>query len=661
MATYDDFDGVYFTLQDLRIHNKALMPDVELIVIDNKATGKTSQELSKFIGDYTLGVNHAASHGCFGARYIPYTARGGTSAPRDQVFRHAKGQFTLCVDSHILLDAGALAKLLDWIKSNPNSKDIISGPIMMDSLTNYHTHYDNFWRGEMWGIWGRAWYCPCGVQLLSVHPSEQGTAVFHILDMNFSVLNTCPVCSRDLPTIKFAGYEQALKQLGWTPADQTDQPFEIPGMGLGLFGMFTDKWPGFNPEARGFGGEELYIHEKVRRAGGRALCLPWLKWGHRFVRVHGIPYTLSRLNKIRNYVLEFQEMGWDIKPIHDHWVSSGLYTQEQWDHLLKHLHDNTINELPKTSEIGFGSVAHLYRHVLTHPRDLNEHAPKIRDLARMCDHITEFSKRQESTIILCAGLSTEAHKKVVSYHTERGQLQQALLSTCGQLTMHQGSGIPGDLPKEPIPPTDMLFIDSHHTYDQLLKELMTHGPQVRRFIVMHDTHANGQRGDDGKPLGLLHAIRSFIIKNPGWRVIYHSEEQYGLTVIGRNPMDFPPERLDTLDFIAGPGTELKLILNSIGIHPGPNCGCRGYMKTMNQWGVQGCMERRLEIAEHIKNMKKQWGWEDGINRLNPDLKTNKWKIIWKTIASGLVFKMNPINPELSLVDLAIARAQENVV
>ena len=33
---------------------------------------------------------------------------------------------------------------------------------------------------------------------------------------------------------------------------------------------------------REFGGEEWYIHEKYRQAGAKCLCLPFLRWQHRF-------------------------------------------------------------------------------------------------------------------------------------------------------------------------------------------------------------------------------------------------------------------------------------------------------------------------------------------------------------------------------------------
>ena len=37
----------------------------------------------------------------------------------------------------------------------------VSGPMLYDTLGNLSTHFVDFWRGEMWGIWGQAWEaCP---------------------------------------------------------------------------------------------------------------------------------------------------------------------------------------------------------------------------------------------------------------------------------------------------------------------------------------------------------------------------------------------------------------------------------------------------------------------------------------------------------------------
>jgi hypothetical protein len=147
-------------------------------------------------------------------------------------------------------------------------------------------------------------------------------------------ITACPRCGRSLPTIGWAGHERQLIDAGFTPLVGQPQPFEIPGMGLGFFSMRRDQWVGFNEHARGFGGEELYVHEKVRRKGGKVLCPPEVKWCHRFGRPGGVPYPINRYGKTRNYVLEFQELDLPLDPIRAHFVDSGLLSEREWKYLL---------------------------------------------------------------------------------------------------------------------------------------------------------------------------------------------------------------------------------------------------------------------------------------------------------------------------------------
>ncbi|MBV9688709.1 MAG: glycosyltransferase [Ktedonobacteraceae bacterium] len=100
--------------------------------------------------------------------------------------------------------------------------------------------------------------------------------------------------------------------------DQDGEPFEIPMQGLGVFSCLKSAWPGFHPDFRGFGGEEGYIHEKFRQAGHRTLCLPWLRWIHRFGRPAGVTYPFTLEDRIRNYVIGFTELGLELTPILQH-------------------------------------------------------------------------------------------------------------------------------------------------------------------------------------------------------------------------------------------------------------------------------------------------------------------------------------------------------
>jgi hypothetical protein len=244
MASYNDFDGVYFTLQLLRLYQD--LADTELLVVDNYGCEHTK----RFVEGWAKG------------RYILATEAVGTAAPRDLVFREAEGDAVLCCDSHVLFAPDAIARLKAYYHDHPATSDLLQGPIVYDDLQTISTHFDPVWRAQMWGTWATD---PRGV-------------------------------------------------------DPEGEPFEIPMQGLGVFSCRKAAWPGFNPAFRGFGGEEGYIHEKVRQRGGRCLCLPWLRWGHRFGRPNGVPYPLTVEDKLWNYLIGHLELGLDITPVREHFA-----------------------------------------------------------------------------------------------------------------------------------------------------------------------------------------------------------------------------------------------------------------------------------------------------------------------------------------------------
>ncbi len=242
MATYDDFDGVYFTLQALRLYQD--LDDTELLVVDNFGCPHTES----FVRDWAGGT------------YVKATDTVGTATAKDLVFRRASGAAVLCCDSHVLFMPGVVRRLRQWHRDHPDSADLLQGPLVYDDGAHLASHFEPVWREQMWGVWA-----------------------------------TDP---------------RAL--------DPDGAPFDIPMQGLGAFSCRTEAWPGFHPGFRGFGGEEGYLHEKFRQAGHRCVCLPWLRWMHRFGRPRGTPYPLTVQDKLRNYVLGHTELGLDLTPVLAH-------------------------------------------------------------------------------------------------------------------------------------------------------------------------------------------------------------------------------------------------------------------------------------------------------------------------------------------------------
>lgn len=341
MACHNDWQGVYFTVQSLCWHHAQAVRRCELIVADNDPAGQQGKWTREFIECWL--APHAGKGGGHFAR-VRYIAAGeveGTSAPRERVFKEATGKFVLCTDCHVLLKPLSLNYLLDYCAENPESKDLLTGVLWLDDRVTYHTHMDDVWRDGMWGIWARAFRCPCGYTFCPrEYPRSQGmppSVTFRgILDGVQRPL--CPGCGKVVQvTSEWWGHEQALEGAGFQPIgrSQTDLSFETPGHGLGLFGCRRAMWPGFNPAFRGFGGEEGYLPTKFRQRGGRCLCLPGVQWLHRFTRQgQEVPYSLNQWNKCRNSILGHLELGLQLDRVYEEYVVRLSFPQERWRQIL---------------------------------------------------------------------------------------------------------------------------------------------------------------------------------------------------------------------------------------------------------------------------------------------------------------------------------------
>lgn len=244
IAAYDDFDGVYFTVQSIRLYHADMIDEIEFIIVDNNPDGLSAPSLMA-LGKW---IKHF--------RYVPVRERMGT-AVRGLIMELASSDYVLCLDSHVMLPAGVLAGLAEYFEANPETDDLLQGPLLYDDLGTIATHLEPVWHRGLYG--------------------------------------------------KLALDERGL--------DPDARPFEIHAHRMGLFACRRAAWPGFNPAFRGLGGEEGYIHEKFRQAGGRTLCLPFLRWVHRFGRPFGRPYPFSWENLARNYLIGWDELGLPLAPV----------------------------------------------------------------------------------------------------------------------------------------------------------------------------------------------------------------------------------------------------------------------------------------------------------------------------------------------------------
>jgi len=162
--------------------------------------------------------------------------------------------------------------------------------------------------------------------------------------------------------------------------------------------------------------------------------------------------------------------------------------------------------------------------------DINEHLPTLLKYGRMVDHITELGVR--------GGCSTLAW-----WYAEPKTLRCYDIADCNahDVLMREVKGadefdykfIQADVLGIEIEETDLLFIDTYHTYTQLSKELLLHGNKARRYLIFHDTATFGLRGEDYKTPGIVAAIYEFMLGNPHWFIEEVFTNNNGLFVLKR--------------------------------------------------------------------------------------------------------------------------------
>ncbi len=230
MSTFDDYHGVFFSIQAIRLYqNFPGKENIEFVVIDNNPSTKHGELTKKFVEKSVKG------------KYIPYTEKT-SSFNKYLVPDYADGKYILIIDSHVLIEPNGIAELLKYYEQNPDCKDLIQGPLMYDDLKTYSTHFDPVWRGDMYGIWAT---------------------------------------NKEM-------YDKG-------------EPFEIPMQGMGLCSFEKKNWVGINPRFDGFAAEEGYISEKFKQNGGKNICIPKLRWNHRFGRPEGVKFKLCLEDRVWNY------------------------------------------------------------------------------------------------------------------------------------------------------------------------------------------------------------------------------------------------------------------------------------------------------------------------------------------------------------------------
>lgn len=192
-----------------------------------------------------------------------------------------------------------------------------------------------------------------------------------------------------------------------------------------------------------------------------------------------------------------------------------------------------------------------YIHHLT-PSDINEHLPHLRALAQECSSAVEIGLRSMvSSWAILLGLSESSldSRSYLGIDICSPPLDSLLLAE--SLAKQSGMSfrfLKGNDMDIELEPTDLLFIDSLHTYCHLTFELEKFSPKVNKYIAMHDTSEPWGSADDctywgdyseypshinRSKRGLWQAVADFLSTHPEWKLCKRYYNNHGFTILER--------------------------------------------------------------------------------------------------------------------------------
>jgi hypothetical protein len=94
----------------------------------------------------------------------------------------------------------------------------------------------------------------------------------------------------------------------------------------------------------------------------------------------------------------------------------------------------------------------------------------------------------------------------------------------------------------------------------------------------------------------------------------------------------------------GPGTELKALLAELGIVPTRSCECNRKAEEMDRLGVGGVRRDRDRIVAWLREAQRKRSWGQQLAAAA------------KALASGLAWKLDPLDPAPGILEEALRRA-----
>lgn len=187
------------------------------------------------------------------------------------------------------------------------------------------------------------------------------------------------------------------------------------------------------------------------------------------------------------------------------------------------------------------------------PSDIFEHVSVLHDLSIQCTIVTEIGLRtMNSTWGILQGLSENPSNNCVYTGIDLDIPPADIFNRAKSLAERNNIKFnfvhANDMDID-IDPTELLFIDSMHTYCHLTYELEKFCGKVSKFIAMHDTDEpwgfiddfqqyHGDKSEypdsiDKTKAGLWQAVLDFLDRHPEWILQERRTNNHGFTILKR--------------------------------------------------------------------------------------------------------------------------------
>lgn len=187
----------------------------------------------------------------------------------------------------------------------------------------------------------------------------------------------------------------------------------------------------------------------------------------------------------------------------------------------------------------------MYQWAKNTPGNINEHIPVLFEYAKQCQTITELGTGAYP--VSSWGFLRAKPKKFTTIDASDPSLipEAKKIAADNSIEFEFIKADTGN-PDLVLEETDLLFIDTWHTYDQLKQEFKLHANKARKYIVLHDTTTFGNCDEGfGAPYypdlfvqpssgrGIWPVVEEFLVENTNWSLVIRYTNNNGLTVLKR--------------------------------------------------------------------------------------------------------------------------------